>query len=84
MADTGLDQLHHLVVEGFRVLGADDHEAVSRFILLRENRFAGQRYCCHDLQAVWLAGEDALQFYDGEGNLLRTVPMEAEPMRKAA
>ena len=84
MAATGLDQLHQRVVEGFRILGADDPEAVSRSILLRESRFAGQRYRCQDLQAVWLVGEDALHFYDGEGNLLRTVILKGDPIKKAA
>ena len=84
MAAAGSDQLHHRVVEGFRALGAGDPEAVSRSILLRESRFAGQRYRCEDLQAVWLVGEDVLHFYDGDRNLLRTVSLEGEPMKKAA
>jgi hypothetical protein len=84
MSDTGPDGLHQRVVEGFRVLGASDPEAISQSILLRELRFVGRRFRSDGMQAVAMADQDTLQFYDGEGNLLRTVPVDGEPVKKAA
>jgi hypothetical protein len=78
------DRVYQLVVEGFRALGAADPEAVSRAILLRERRFVGHRFRCDGIQALRLAGEDAIAFYDDQGKLLKTVPLEAEPVNRAA
>jgi hypothetical protein len=78
------DRICHFVVDGFRALGAADPEAVSRAILLRENRFAGHRYRCEGMQAKWLVGEDAVAFYDDQGKLLKTVTLEPQPTKKAA
>jgi hypothetical protein len=45
---------------------------------------SSREHCCQGLQAVWLVGDSAFQFYDGDRNLLRTVSLEGEPMKKAA
>ena len=36
------------------------------------------------MKAVWLAGEDTVTFYDAQGELLRTVRLEEQTVRKAA
>jgi hypothetical protein len=65
-------------------LGAADPEAISRAILTRERRFVGHRFRCGAMQAVVLAGEHSIGFYDDQGSLLKTVALEGEPMKKAA
>lgn len=78
------DSVYQLVVDGFKALGAAEPGAVRRAVILRERTFVGQRFLCGGMQAVRLAGEDAIGFYSDRGRLLLTVNVDARPARKAA
>ena len=75
---TGL--LHDLLEKTFGELGASG--PMTRTLLLRDRQFAGQKFRCGGVQAVWLAGEDEIAFYDEGGALLKTVRLE-ETEKKA-
>lgn len=65
----------HILVDSFTELGATG--AILRTILLRDRYFAGYRFRCGEVQAVQLAGEEVVKFYDVEQNLLKTVSFNA-------
>jgi hypothetical protein len=71
-----------LAAETFAELGVTG--PVDRTILLRDRRFAGQKFRCEGFQAVLLAGSNEIAFYDGDGVLLKTVRLEALEEKKAA
>ena len=79
------DRVHDLIVAGFKELGEDEPERITRSVLFRDLFFVGQRFLCGNIQAVLLADEDEIKFYDGQGTLLKTVMLEEQqPMKKAA
>ncbi len=58
-------------------LGIEDTSLV-RTVLVRDNRFVGWKYYYTGGYAICMAGSDELEFYDDEGNLLRTVQAQEE------
>ncbi|MGA2065409.1 MAG: hypothetical protein ABSG86_10580 [Thermoguttaceae bacterium] len=77
----GMGATPELLAQTFADLGATG--AMVRTILLRDRRFAGQRFRCGGMQAVWLAGSGRIAFYDEGGTLLTTVRLEADEQRAA-
>jgi len=71
-----------LLAEIFAELGAKG--AIVRTILLRDRYFAGYRFRCDGFQAVQLAGEDVVRFYDQEQTLLKTVKLNPAKEKQAA
>jgi hypothetical protein len=55
-------------------------------LLIEEGRYFARSYLAGDLMAMWLIEVGVLQFYDAEGNMLRTVNLfeELMPVRMAA
>lgn len=82
--DTGAAQSfpQQLLIEIFSELGATG--SIVRTILLRDRYFAGYRFRCDGLQAIQLAGEDVVKFYDQEQTLLKTVNVNPAEGKKAA
>lgn len=82
--DTGAAQSfpQQLLIEIFSELGATG--SIVRTILLRDRYFAGYRFRCAGLQAIQLAGEDVVKFYDQEQTLLKTVNVNPAEGKKAA
>ena len=82
------DQVRQVVVRIFAELGVevrdlfDLHEA----LLVDEGRYVARSYRAHGLMAMWLINVGIVQFYDAEGDMLRTVNLlkELEPQRLAA
>jgi len=84
MPETDCDRIHQVVVDGFRSLGATNPEAVSRTILLRDGWLLGHRFLCEGFQAIHRAGSGEIAFYDNQGKLLETVPIETRSTPAAA
>ena len=55
-------------------------------ILLDSGRYVARSYRVDELLAMWMIDVGLVQFYDGDGNMLRTVNLfeEIEPQRMAA
>ena len=77
------DAIYDLIVAAFSELGATNTKAVRRTILVRDNRFVGQRFCCGDLQAILLDDGSPIECYGPGGQLLKTVILP-ETAAKAA
>ena len=55
-------------------------------LLLDDGRYVARSYWVADYLAMWMIDVGLVQFYDGNGNMLRTVNLfeELEPQRLAA
>ena len=55
-------------------------------LLLDDGRYVARSYWVADYLAMWMIDVGLVQFYDGNGNMLRTVNLfeELEPQRMAA
>lgn len=60
--------------------------AITETLLVDEGRCAARSYAAGSLMAMWLLDVGVVQFYDAEGNMLRTVNLadESESERMAA
>ncbi len=57
---------------------------LSRTLLIRDHRFEGIKYLFDGGYAVQLAGEDIVNLYDNDGNLIRTGLLGATNQRRVA
>lgn len=81
-------QVRELVARVFRQLGisAESLSGMTDTLLIDEGRCVARSYLVGDLLAMWLLDVGILQFYDGQGNMLRTLSLldDSEPHRRAA
>lgn len=77
-----LASVQQLVAQTFAQLGAS--APIIRTILLKDRFFAGHKFRCGALQAVWWTGKDVIEFHDQGGKLLTAIPLEAGETKKAA
>lgn len=82
MAVSATGLLHDLLEKTFGELGATG--PMIRTILLRDRHFVGHKFRCGGVQAVWLADEDEIAFYDEGGVLVKTVRLEETEKKIAA
>jgi hypothetical protein len=83
-----LREVRRLVVQTFHQLGAaaPDLFDMEETVLIDEGKHAARTYRVDGLMAMWLVEIGLVQFYDAEGNMLRTVNLfqRLEPMSVAA
>ena len=79
-------EVHTLVVQSFRDLGLGNPLDLEENILIDDGRYAGRSYRAGDLMAMWLIEVGLVQFYDADGNMLRTINLfeEVKPLKMAA
>jgi len=81
-------EVRELVLRTFGELGVvvESPLDLDETILLDDGRYVARSYRIAGLMAMWLLGVGIVQFYDGEGNMLRSVNLytEHEPQRMAA
>lgn len=81
-------EIRKLVLRIFRDLGGTvaGLSDLDETILIDEGRCAARSYAVGTLMAMWLVDVGILQFYDAQGNMLRTVNLfdERGPQRMAA
>ncbi len=74
--------LDQLLVNTFAELGVAG--PMTRTFLLRDREFVGQRFRCERLQAVMLAGEKEITFYDETGRMVKSVSLQETEEKRAA
>jgi hypothetical protein len=82
------DQIRTIVHRTFLELDVDEdalHDVDER-IMLDDGRYVARSYRVDDYLAMWMIDVGLVQFYDADGNMLRTVNLfeEIEPHRMAA
>ncbi len=82
------DQIRTIVFRTFLELDVDEDRLsdLDERILLDSGRYVARSYRIDDFLAMWMIEVGLVQFYDGDGNMLRTVNLfeEIEPQRMAA
>jgi hypothetical protein len=82
------DEVRDLVIRTFEFFDVylDTPWDLDETILIDDGHYSARSYRIDDCMAMWLVGIGIVQFYDAEGNMLRTVNLleELEPERMAA
>ncbi len=82
------DQIRNIVFRTFLELDVCEEilDDLDERLLLDEGRYVARSYRLDDYLAMWMIDVGLIQFYDAEGNMLRTVNVfeEIEPQRMAA
>ncbi len=69
--------VYDAVIAVIQEMGIEDTSLV-RTVLVRDNRFVGWKYYYTGGYAICMAGSDVVEFYDDDGELLKTVPAPKE------
>jgi hypothetical protein len=82
------DEVRQLVLQVFVGLGAEPaarHE-LTEMVLIDQGRCVARSYAMDGLMAMWLFEVGLVQFYDADGNMLRTLSLgdRCETRRRAA
>lgn len=82
------DRIRTIVFRTFLELDVPEEslDDLDERLLLDGGRYVARSYRVDDFLAMWMIEVGLIQFYDGEGNMLRTVNVfeEIEPQRMAA
>lgn len=82
------DQIRTIVHRTFLELDVEEDilDDMDERIMLDEGRYVARSYRVEELLAMWMIDVGLVQFYDSDGNMLRTVNLfeEIEPQRMAA
>lgn len=82
------DQIRTIVHRTFLELDVDEDALLDmdERIMLDDGRYVARSYRVDDFLAMWMIDVGLVQFYDADGNMLRTVNLfeEIEPQRMAA
>jgi hypothetical protein len=81
-------EVRELVIRTFEFFDVylDNPWDLDETILIDDGQYSARTYRIDDCMAMWLVEIGIVQFYDAEGNMLRTVNLfeELEPQRIAA
>ena len=82
------DHVREMVVRTFEELGVSRWVAADaeETILINEGQYVGRSYRVDGYMAMWLVPAGLVQFYNADGDMLRTVNLllELSPQRAAA
>jgi hypothetical protein len=82
------DHIRTIVFRTFLELDVDEESLtdLDERLMLDDGRYVARSYRVEDLLAMWMIDVGLVQFYDANGNMLRTVNLfeEIEPQRMAA
>lgn len=82
------ERVQQVVARTFEEFGAraGTPAELNETVLIDDGMYRGRSYRRDGLMAMWLVEVGILQFYDADGNMLRTVNLfeELEPQRLAA
>lgn len=68
--------IHDFVKNALPTMGIPAPASLACTLLLQEGRLFAQKYRYEGGYAVWLAGSGAVEFFDQDGTLLRSVAVE--------
>jgi hypothetical protein len=81
-------QIRTIVFRTFLELDVEEDrlQDLDERIMLDDGRYVARSYRVDDFLAMWMIEVGLVQFYDGDGNMLRTVNLfeEIQPHRMAA
>jgi hypothetical protein len=77
------DSAYKLVVDTLSELGIS-LSGISRVFLLRDRRLVGQRFLCDGAQALWMTDNRSIDFYNPDGELIKTVAFDPPDEQEAA
>jgi hypothetical protein len=82
------DHIRTIVFRTFLELDVDEESLtdLDERLMLDDGRYVARSYRVEDFLAMWMIDVGLVQFYDANGNMLRTVNLfeEIEPQRMAA
>ncbi len=82
------DQVRTIVFRTFLELDVPEEclDDLDERLMLDDGRYVARSYRVDEYMAMWMIDVGLVQFYDAEGNMLRTVNVfeEIEPQRMAA
>jgi hypothetical protein len=70
--------IHDVVAATLAELGVPIPTDIVQTMLMRDGYFVGHKLRYNGGHAIWLAGGGAIEFYDGQGKLLKAIALEAE------
>ena len=70
--------IHELVVATLSELGMPTPVEIIQTMLMRDGYFVGYKFRYDGGHAILRAGGNAIEFYDQEGNLLKTATIEGD------
>ncbi len=80
-----LKQIEQALRAGLSELGMSDLTSRGTTLLIRDGHYVGRRFAFDGVQAVWLAAEKILCFYDDNGQMLKNVDIATiQEQKKAA
>jgi hypothetical protein len=53
-------------------------------VLIRKGYFVGRQFCYEGVRAIWFADEEVVAFYGGDGQLLGTITVQEQVVKRAA
>ena len=73
-------QIKQIVARAFEELGAktDESPDLNETLLIHDGHYVARSYRAGELMAMWFVDNGFIQFYDAEGNMLRTVNLYPE------
>jgi len=79
-------QVQQIVSQTFSELGAKiaDSFDLNETLLLHEGHYFARSYRADGLMAMWFVDNGFVQFYDADGNMLRTVNLQPESCQRRA
>lgn len=81
-------EMRRAMARNFRELGASQHDVddLQETLLLRSGKLAARTYKAGSLMAMWMTDTGLVQFYDDQGEMLRTLQITQQPIeqRRAA
>jgi hypothetical protein len=81
-------EVRRLVLAAFEQLGADPLTLfdLEENVLIYEGRYTARSYRADHLMAMWLIALGLIQFYDVDGNMVRTINLSKnlKPLKMAA
>ncbi len=81
-AGAQVDSVQQLVAQTFAQLGAI--APIIRTILLKDQFFAGHKFRCGAIQAIWWTGKNGIEFHDAGGTLLTAIALDTGGKKMAA
>jgi len=79
-----LEAVQEVVANNLAELGVQDPACVVHTFLIRDGFFAGHKFRCEGICAVWPIGTGCVEFRDEDGKLIKTVSLDSAEQEPGA